>query len=308
MYISCFAIIKVSCNLPSYCPHPKDDGRLYFQSVHTLGGVPGPGPGRGGGGGWVGGPRFRSGGVPGPVPGGSQVQGGYPVSDLGGVASLSKGKIFWHQIWLDTCSDWEKKFLSRDPPLPSKGKIFWHQIWLDTCSDLEKNFWSRDPPPRVKGKIFDTRFGLIHVQTGGKKFCKGTPPSPPVKGKIFDTRFGLIHVQTRKKIFVEGPPPSPSKGKIFWHQIWLDTCSDWEKKFLSRDPPSPRIARTCYGYAAGGMPLAFTQEDFLVCSNIEFQLNDIRYRSSLNYVIKTITFTIYLLSVNKYPMEKAITS
>ena len=28
-----------------------------------------------------------------------------------------------------------------------------------------------------------------------------------VKGKIFDTRFGLIHVQTGKKFFVEGPPP-----------------------------------------------------------------------------------------------------
>ena len=27
-----------------------------------------------------------------------------------------------------------------------------------------------------------------------------------VKGKIFDTRFGLIHVQTGKKFFVEGPP------------------------------------------------------------------------------------------------------
>ena len=84
----------------------------------------------------------------------------------------------------------------------------------------------------VKGKIFDTRFGLIHVQTGKKIFVEGPSP-PPVKGKIFDTRFGLIHVQT---------------GKIF---------------FLSRDPP-PGIARNCYGYAAGGMPLAFTQEDFLV--------------------------------------------
>ena len=26
----------------------------------------------------------------------------------------------------------------------------------------------------------------------------------------------------------------------------------------------PGIASTCYGYAAGGVPLAFTQEDFLV--------------------------------------------
>ena len=62
-------------------------------------------------------------------------------------------------------------------------------------------------PVSVKGKIFDTRFGLIHVQTGKKIFVEG--PSPPGKGKIFDTRFGLIHVQTGKKIFVEGPPPPP---------------------------------------------------------------------------------------------------
>ena len=65
------------------------------------------------------------------------------------------------------------------------------------------------------------------IFTGG-----GYPVS--VKGKIFDTRFGLIHVQTGKKNFCQGTPPHP------------------------------RIARNCYGYVAGGMPLAFTQEDFLV--------------------------------------------
>ena len=43
-------------------------------------------------------------------------------------------------------------------------------------------------------------------------FWGGSPVS--IKGKIFDTRFGLIHVQTGKKFFVEGPPP-PSKGKNF---------------------------------------------------------------------------------------------
>ena len=48
------------------------------------------------------------------------------------------------------------------------------------------------------------------------------------------TRFGLIHVQTVKKSFRRGTPPPPG------------------------------IASTCYGYAAGGVPLAFTQEDFLV--------------------------------------------
>ena len=91
----------------------------------------------------------------------------------------------------------------------SKGKIFWHQIWLDTSSGWEKNFLSRDtPPPQVKGKIFDTRFGLIHVQTGKKNFVEGPPP-PPVKGKFLDTRFGLIHVQTIKKKFCQGLPPPP---------------------------------------------------------------------------------------------------
>ena len=56
-----------------------------------------------------------------------------------------------------------------------------------------------------------------------------------VKGKNFDTRFGLIHVQTGKNFLSRTLPPS--KGKKFWHQSWLDTCSDWEKKILSRDPP-----------------------------------------------------------------------
>ena len=108
----------------------------------------------------------------------------------------------------------EKKFLSRDHP-PNKVKIFWHQIWLHTCSECKKIF------------------------------CPGNPPLP-VKGKIFDTRFGLIHVQTGKKFFVEGPPP-------------------------------PGIARTCFGYVVGGMPFAFTQEDFLVWERFELSRIHFRY-------------------------------
>ena len=63
-------------------------------------------------------------------------------------------------------------------------------------------------PVSAKGKNFDTRFGLIHVQTGKKFFVEGPPP---VKGKLFDTRFGLIHVQTGEKNFCRWDPPS-SKG------------------------------------------------------------------------------------------------
>ena len=132
---------------------------------------------------------------------------------------------------------------------------------------LGKNFLSRDPsppPPPVKGKNFGTRFGLIHVQTGKKFLVEGPPPPPPVKGTIFGTRFGLIHVQTRKKIFVEGPPPLPVKGKIFDTRFGSIHVQTGEKICQGTPPPqNTRIARTCYGYAAGGMPLAFTQETFL---------------------------------------------
>ena len=105
---------------------------------------------------------FR-GGVPGLRFSGRLIQpwmeGGSQVSDFwvgssslrqgeggGGVPVSVKGKNFWHQIWLDTCSDWKKNFLSRDFP-PSKGKIFWHQIWLDSCSDWKKYFFVEGPPP-----------------------------------------------------------------------------------------------------------------------------------------------------------------
>ena len=75
-----------------------------------------------------------------------------------------------------------KKFFVEGPPPhpPSKGKKFWHQIWLDTCSDWKKIFVEGPPPPTppVKGKIFDTRFGLIHVQIG-KFFFLSRDPSPP---------------------------------------------------------------------------------------------------------------------------------
>ena len=75
-------------------------------------------------------------------------------------------------------------------------------------------------------------------------FGGGYPVS--VKGKFFDTRFGLIHVQTGK-----------------------------------RDDPPSTIARNCYGYAAGGMPLAFTQEDFLVYCQY-FQLSTILGQSDVS--------------------------
>ena len=188
-YASCVHAGGLSCQICillrdvrkiCYRPHPKGGGRYCFQFVCQFtsrgGGVPGPG----------GGTR-------------SQIRGGYPVSDLGGgVPSLSKGKNFWHQIWLDTCSDQKKNFC------------------LGTAHPT---------PPPVNAKFFDTRFGLIHVQTGKKFLYRDTHThthththTPPiVKGKFFDTRFGLIHVQTGEKNFCWGTPPPPAIArKLLW--------------------------------------------------------------------------------------------
>ena len=164
----------------------------------------------------------------------------------------------------------------------------------------KKNFSEGSPPPPVKGKIFDTRFGLIHVQTGEKIFSRGTPPPPPVKGNIFDTRFGLIHVQTGKKKFFWGTPPPPQYrekfltpdlawymfrlGKNFfsnfWHQIWLDTCSDWGKNFCQGTPPPPRNSKKLL-WPRGGRYASCVHAGGLSCLECDYAELDrkVRYLS-----------------------------
>ena len=63
-----------------------------------------------------------------------------------------------------------------------------------------------------------------------------------------------------------------------------------EKKIFVEGPTPPdAIARSCYVYAAGGMPLAFTQEDFLVpikftceCKQAPWKLDVIRQSRKCN--------------------------
>ena len=124
---------------------------------------------------------FTVGGVPGPG------WGGVLVSDLGGCQVQVQGVLV--------------------------SDLGGSQVQVQVGEGIRSQIWG-GYPVSVKEKIFDTRFGLIHVQTGKKIFWRGTPP--PVKGKFFDTRFGLIHVQTGKKNFCQGTPP-PSKEKNFWH-------------------------------------------------------------------------------------------
>ena len=96
-----------------------------------------------------------------------------------------------------------------------------------------------------------------------------------------------------------GGVPGLSKGKTFWHQIWLDTCSDWEKNFCQGTPP-PSIARNCYGYTAGDMRLAFTQEDFLVfCVIFQVKAGD---------TVFFIEWAIYVVLVKNRPQRLQLQS
>ena len=58
-------------------------------------------------------------------------------------------------------------------------------------------------PVLVKGKIFDSRFGLIHVQTGKKNFCWGTPPPLRNSKKIaMATRRAVCLLRSRRRTFL----------------------------------------------------------------------------------------------------------
>ena len=122
--------------------------------------------------------------------GGSHVSdfwGGSHVSDFGGVPCL---RFLGGGSQVSDFQGGPMSQIFGGVPGLSKGKNFWHQIWLDTCSDQKKIFCRGTPPFLVKGKIFDTRFGLIHVQTGEKNFCRGTPPHPRNSKKLLWPRGG----------------------------------------------------------------------------------------------------------------------
>ena len=57
----------------------------------------------------------------------------------------------------------------RDPP-PRNHQILKIPKPKFVSAYSELLFWETPPPP--EGKIFDTRFGLIHVQTGKRNFSK----------------------------------------------------------------------------------------------------------------------------------------
>ena len=149
-----------------YRPHPKDGGRYCFQFVSPHldgGGVPGPG---------------RGGGVPGPGQGGE----GSQVKVGGSQVQVKVGR--------GPRSRWGEGPRSRSRWGGPRSRSRWggvlgpgqrgtqSHVWGGTSSQVQGGY-----PVLVKGKIFDTRFSLIHVQTGEKILCQGTFPPLPSKGK-----------------------------------------------------------------------------------------------------------------------------
>ena len=132
-------------NITYYRPHPKDDGRLYFQSVHTLGG-----------------------GTP------YQVRGGYPISGLGGGVPHLRSRLGWGVPHPRSCGVPHTQVPGGGTPSQVGG----YPISGLGGYPISGLGGGAGTPPKVKGKIFDTRFGLIHVQTGKKNFAEGPPPPP----------------------------------------------------------------------------------------------------------------------------------
>ena len=88
-------------------------------------------------------------------------------------------------------------------PSPRVERLIWSLWRVSGCLSVcisQRDHPPPPPPPEIIGsQKFQNQnlFQLILSNLYG-----GDPPPPPVKGKFFDTRFGLIHVQTGKKIFL----------------------------------------------------------------------------------------------------------
>ena len=145
VFPNCLTLVLVSVGL-NYRPRTYVRREVMFSQVCVCsGGVPGPGQGRRGG------FQVQVGGSQVQVQGGSQVQ----VQVGGGIPGPGRGDPRSRFRWGGPRS-------RGVPSLRSRGGIQ-SQIWGGY-------------PVSVKGKIFDTRFGLIHVQTGKKFFVEGPPP------------------------------------------------------------------------------------------------------------------------------------
>ena len=109
------------------------------------------------------------------------------------------------------------------------------QVWLVGGTHLRSRGYPRNPPKPEMGYPPDMGWGTPGPGTGTPQTWDGVPPTPPRHGT-----------------------GSPQTWGTPWDMGW-GTPPDLR---WGIPPKQISIASTCY--TAGGMPLAFTQEDFLV--------------------------------------------
>ena len=222
----------------------------------------------------------------------SQVQEGYPISGLGGLPHLrSGGYPIWgvphlrsggYPIWGGTPSQ-----VQGVPHLRSGGYPIWgvphlrsggYPIWGGTPSQVQG-------VPHLRSGGYPI-WGVPHLRSGGYPIWGGTPSQVQGVPHLRSGGYPISgpggtpsQVQGGTPSQVKGVPHLRSRGGTP-SQVWSGggTPSQvWSGGYSISGPggtPSqvwggtrstpPGIASTCYGYAAGGVPLAFTQEDFLV--------------------------------------------
>ena len=108
-----------------------------------------------------------------------------------------------------------------------------------------------------EGNVLTPVFVSVHTYGGGgypiSGLGKGGTPSQVRVGGYPISGLGRGGTPFQVQVGRGYPIPGLGRGVPHPRSRWGGTHST-----------PPRIASTCYGYTAGGMPLAFTQEDFLV--------------------------------------------
>ena len=85
--------------------------------------------------------------------------------------SLRAERLIWSLWRVSGCLS-VHFYLTEGPPPPHKSSHLKNSKTKMCFSSFWATFLGGGPPAPVKGKIFDTRFGLIHVQTGKIFFFK----------------------------------------------------------------------------------------------------------------------------------------
>ena len=157
-------------------------------------------------------------------------------------------------------------------PPASEG---WEKVIFSLCVSVHTSMGGGGvPQPGLDGGGYPSQVWMVGgvpqqgLDGGGGTSARsgwwGVPPSQVWMVGVPGQVLGTPHHPD-----LAGVPPPTMTGWGTPHHDWMGyppTMTGWGTPH--HDPPPPSIASTCY--AAGDMPLAFTQEDFLVLKKNAF--------------------------------------